>query len=123
MSRELSAGQQGEERAVKFLLSQGLAILARNYRSYRGELDIVARDVDTLCFVEVRLRDSGRYGSPLETIGLRKRKNLSIAAMDFLIRRHLAYTKIACRFDVIGIERKKDEIVWLKNAFEITTRI
>lgn len=117
MSETKSIGDFGESRAALFLQEQGLQIVARNYRTRRGELDIVARDGQTWCFVEVRLREDARYGSPLETVRHQKQRRIYYAAMEFMIRNKYRLNASACRFDVISIERENRKITWIRNAF------
>jgi putative endonuclease len=115
----VSIGQIGEERATLYLQEHGVHIVARNYRTRRGELDIVAQDGDTLCFVEVRLRTENSFGSPLETVVARKQRRLVYAAMEYLARHSRSMNKYACRFDVIAVERTPMRITWIKNAFDL----
>lgn len=118
----LAMGQLGEERATQYLIDHGLRILTRNYRTKRGEIDIVADDAGTLCFVEVRLRESAAFGAPIETVSVKKQQRISYAAMEYLARYVSAKKPRACRFDVIAIEQIPQRITWIKNAFSVTTR-
>lgn len=113
----ISIGQSGEHRAALYLEENGVRIVARNYRTRRGELDIIADDDGTLCFVEVRLRGDSSFGSPLETVGPQKQKKLIYAAMEYLARHSKSTSKHPCRFDVISIERIPPRVIWIKNAF------
>jgi putative endonuclease len=108
-----AAGGAAEEAAARFLERQGLAIVARNYRTRLGEIDLVARDGATLVFVEVRMRSSDRYGGGAESIGWRKRSRIEAAARQYLsqLRR-----EPPCRFDVVTLDGGTP--VWLKGAFE-----
>jgi putative endonuclease len=108
-----AAGGAAEEAAARFLERQGLAIVARNYRTRMGEIDLVARDGATLVFVEVRMRSSADYGGGAESIGWRKRSRIEAAARQYLanLRR-----EPACRFDVVTLDGGTP--VWLKGAFE-----
>lgn len=117
MPETKTIGDFGESRAALFLQEQGLQVLARNYRTRRGELDIVARDGQTLCFVEVRLREDARYGSPLETVRRQKQRRIYFAAMEYLVRNKYRISNCACRFDVIAIERVHQRITWIRSAF------
>ena len=120
MSKErLRLGKCGEEAAVDFLKEQGYNIIARNYKSPFGEIDIIARDKDTLCFVEVKTRHSQRFGSPEEAVTAFKRRQIAKSALSFLKERALLDKK--ARFDVVSIiyakgNTKKDLI---KDAFEL----
>jgi len=108
-----AAGGAAEEAAARFLERQGLAIVARNYRTRLGEIDLVARDGATLVFVEVRMRSSAEYGGGAESIGWRKRSRIEAAARQYLanLRR-----EPPCRFDVVTLDGGTP--VWLKGAFE-----
>jgi putative endonuclease len=95
------AGAQAEELAAAFLAGQGLAIVGRNFRRRRGEIDIVARDGDTLVFVEVRLRRNTRFGGAAESITAAKKARLVAAAGLYLSR--LPRTP-PCRFDAVLLD-------------------
>jgi putative endonuclease len=96
-----SVGKSGEDLACDELRRRGYAILARRYRSRMGEIDIVARDGDTLVFVEVKARRSFRFGRPGEAVTWRKRRKLLLMAGDFVARSRLAL--VPCRFDVVAV--------------------
>jgi putative endonuclease len=108
-----SRGGVGEEAAALFLERHGLVIVARNYRTRFGEIDLVAREGEVLVFVEVRLRTSERFGGAAASIGPRKRSRIEAAARQFLCG--LA-REPACRFDVISLDG--DAPTWLRGAFE-----
>lgn len=110
---EQAAGGDAEERACQFLAGRGLAIVARNYRTRLGEIDLVARDGAVLVFVEVRLRSDARFGGAPESITWRKQRRIQAAARQYLAR---VAGEPACRFDVIAIDG--DAIEWLRGAFE-----
>ncbi|MDF2683141.1 MAG: YraN family protein [Brevibacillus sp.] len=94
-------GQKGEEMAENYLCKKGYEILGRNIRTRRGEIDLIARDGDTLVFVEVRTRTSQAYGSAAESVTWRKRQKLRELAMDYL--QNSSTFIPAFRFDVIAI--------------------
>ncbi len=75
--------------------------LTRRYRTKHGEIDIVARDGETLVFVEVKARRDGSFGDPEESVTLQKQQRLVWMATDYLVRQHVG--EVACRFDVVGI--------------------
>ena len=108
-----AAGGDGEDRAAAFLVRQGLAILARNYRTRLGEIDLVARDGATLVFVEVRLRTGERFGGAVGSITARKRARIVAAARQYLMRMKRVPP---CRFDVMALDG--DEVAWLRGAFD-----
>ncbi len=97
-------GQRGEEIACRHLRQRGYSILERNARTRRGELDIVARDRETLVFVEVKTGRSGARAGPERpalAVGAQKQRRLRLLAREWLANRepHCA----TMRFDVIGI--------------------
>ena len=111
-------GRQGERRAERFLRSLGYAIVERNYRTSRGEIDLVAKDRDTLVFVEVRTRRRDGFGGPLASVGRQKQRQISNTALHYLT--HSGLRDRAARFDVIGIvgEGKRADLTHVKAAFE-----
>lgn len=111
-------GRRGEDLAAQHLLREGYEILERNYRIRQGEIDLIAREGDLLCFVEVRSRQSAEHGHPLETIGSRKRQRLVRAARHYLATRGPA--DVFTRFDVISIVYEPElELQLLRGAFEV----
>ena len=108
-----AAGGAAEERAANFLLKRGLAILTRNYRTRLGEIDLVAREGDTLVFVEVRPREASRFGGGAESITPHKRRRIVAAARRYLLRLRRVPP---CRFDVITIDN--GDPTWLRGAFD-----
>jgi len=95
-------GESGEEMACGELGARGYAILARRYRTRHGEIDIVARDGDTIVFVEVKLKTSGEFGSAAESVTPWKQKRVVAMAVDYLARNRLS--DHPCRFDVVAID-------------------
>lgn len=108
-SREL--GRLGEDYACQWLWQRNWKILARNWRSRFGELDIIALDPEeTLVFVEVKTRRTGRFGSPEQAVGPRKQTHLRRAAVQWLIShdRDPSARHHGTRFDVISLSVKSD---------------
>lgn len=111
-------GRAMEDRAGRYLQSQGLAVLERNLSCKAGEIDLVARDANVLVFVEVRYRGTQRYGGGAASVDGGKRQRLILAAQFFLprlTRRHFGGRMPACRFDVVSI--KPTGLSWIKAAF------
>ena len=109
-------GRQAETLAWKYLQSRGLRLLQRNYRSRRGEIDLVLQDQDSLVFVEVRYRRESRFGSGAESVDRHKQSKLIACAQHYL----QAYPGIArqpCRFDVVAVGGPDESIEWIRNAF------
>ena len=95
------AGGSAEDEAARFLQRQGLAIVARNYRTRQGEIDLVATDGKGLVFVEVRMRMGGAFGGALASITPNKRRRIIAAAKHYLMS---LGREPDCRFDVIAID-------------------
>lgn len=113
-----SFGQEGESAAARVLEAKGFQILARNFTCPWGELDIVARQADLVCFVEVRMRSHAAWGDPAHTISFRKQRRVVKAAMHYLFAHDLREHMI--RFDVVTIVGRGDraQIEHIPNAFD-----
>jgi putative endonuclease len=98
-------GTEGEMLAARYLAGKGYRIVARNFRFLRNEIDIVARDGNELCFIEVKTRASLDKGHPAEAVTLRKQKEIARAAAGYLSSQENPW--INCRFDVITILAKR----------------
>lgn len=94
-------GRVGEEEAVRWLTSQGYEILERNANTKAGEIDLVARHGETLCFVEVKARASRAYGPAVAAVTPAKQRRLGRAAALYLASRPWPGP---CRFDVLGLD-------------------
>ena len=120
MSKQnLYLGKQGEEVAVSLLKEKGYKILLRNYKTKLGEVDIIAVDKDTFCFIEVKTRNSRRFGSPEEAVSVPKQRQISKAALMFLKENNLLGRK--ARFDVVSLDYSQGAAKsnLIKNAFEL----
>ena len=110
-------GDAAEDRALAHLRSQGLTLVARNYRTPGrggGEIDLVMRDRDgTLVFVEVRQRARRGFGGAAASVGWRKQQRIIFAARHYLMR---LPAPPPCRFDVISMEG--GGIQWMRAAFD-----
>lgn len=110
-------GLQGEDRAVEHLQHHGLEILARNVTAAGAELDVIARDGETIVFVEVRKRSDDLRGHPLETIDARKQARIRRGATGWLIAQDL-WERVPVRFDVVAIVGEDNEqLEWLRDVF------
>jgi putative endonuclease len=107
-------GQAGEDIAAEFLGREGLAILHRNFRCRFGEIDLIARDGDTIVFVEVRMRGRGDFGGAAESITARKRGRLIKAAGFYLAGQPRTPR---CRFDAILLSSPDGRVEWIRDAF------
>lgn len=115
---ELTRGVRGERAAARYLKSRGFQILARNFSSPAGELDLVALDGTTLVFVEVKTRANESFASAESAVNTKKRVHLCRAA-QYYIHQKRAFDRPA-RFDVIAVVMPDDAAVELRhtpNAF------
>jgi putative endonuclease len=111
-------GRYYEALALRYLKAQGLRLVQKNYRCTSGEIDLIMLDKHTLIFVEVRFREDEDFGTAIETIDRRKQQKVVRAAQHYLLLNGI-YNSHQCRFDVIGITKKNNDIEfsWLANAF------
>ncbi len=110
-------GREGERLAALFLEKQGMVIIARNFRTRSGEIDLIARDKKDLVFVEVKTRSGTEFGSALEAVGPRKCRQIVRVAQAYLLQND-GFEQPA-RFDVIGILIGDSvHIDHIKNAFD-----
>ncbi|MGH8212386.1 MAG: YraN family protein [Rhodanobacteraceae bacterium] len=114
-----AAGALFENHALARLQRAGLRVLARNFNTRFGELDLVMRDGDALVFVEVRYRRHGVFGGGAASVGTAKRERLMKAAQLFL-QAHPQLTALPCRFDVLAFDGEPDapHCEWQRAAFE-----
>ena len=114
--RHLSSkiGHDAEELAIGYLQQQGLRLVDRNYHSRRGEIDIIMEDSETLIFIEVKYRQSERFGAATDMVTPQKQQKIITTALHYLQQQKLDR---ACRFDVVTITPKSG-VEWIKSAFE-----
>jgi len=112
-------GKRGEELAAAYLAKVGYKIIERNYRCVFGELDIVAEEGGSIVFIEVKSRRSVAYGDPQLAVDFRKQKKISMAALDYLEKKH--QHNCNARFDVVAVKLLPagTTIELIKNAFEL----
>ena len=111
-------GNYGEELACRFLKNLGYEIVEQNYQFGHGEIDIVAKDKETLVFVEVKYRQNLEYGPPELSIPISKQKQIRKTAEAYLYEKKIKDQ--TCRIDVIAILHLKDtqpQINHIINAF------
>ena len=113
-------GKKGEELALRFLKKNGYRIIGRNYVCKMGEMDIIAREKDTLAFVEVKTRTSTDFGPPQLAVNSSKQRQLSKVALNYLKEKKLEDVK--ARFDVVAIllGSKGEEIELIRDAFDLS---
>src|SRR5438093_13037216 len=97
-------GEEGERAASRFLEARGYRILERNYRTRRGEIDLIAEDGRILVFVEVKVRLDDRFGGPAAAITRAKQARIARLAEQYLACRRVGDRP--CRFDVRSEERR-----------------
>ncbi|OGQ03913.1 MAG: YraN family protein [Deltaproteobacteria bacterium RBG_19FT_COMBO_46_12] len=105
--------------AFRFLKKRGYRIVEKNYVCKMGEMDIVAREKDTLVFVEVKTRTSTFFGPPQLAVNSSKQRQLSKVALNYLNEKRLKDVK--ARFDVVAIllRQKGEEIELIRDAFDL----
>jgi putative endonuclease len=110
-------GRVGEDDAVRWLESQGYRVVERNVVNHGGEMDLVAREGETLCFVEIKARATGAYGPAVAAVDARKQRRISRAAALYLATHGLH--NAPCRFDVLGLDWAVDgwRYTLVRNAF------
>ncbi len=116
----LQRGEKGEELARKHLQKLGLKFLTSNFKSKRGEIDLIFRDIDCLVFVEVKTRSREDWVRPAAAVNARKRKLISQTAADYLTT--LANRRVKHRFDIVEVlldDSGLKDIRHLPNAFPL----
>lgn len=121
MAAHNETGTRGEEIAAHFLLKKGYQILDKNWRYFRNEIDIVARDGNILVVAEVKTRSSDKMMPPEMAVDAAKRKAI-IRSANAYVRQKLVTEEV--RFDIISIllRGEQPEINHLVNAFYPTLR-
>ena len=113
-------GSYGEFLARKYLKDLGYQILEENFRNKLGEIDLIAQDGKTICFVEVKTRRSLEQGEPYEAVNSWKIRKLSQMAAVYL-KYKFHSLEIPSRFDVISIVTRKSgaaDVRHIKDAFD-----
>jgi putative endonuclease len=112
-----SSGAWGEDLALRYLTRRGYRLVERNYRTRRGEIDLIVRNEDTLVFVEVKLRRTTGFGDPLEAVTPRKQATIRAIAVQYLADHNPSFDTL--RFDVVGILAARDglRIEHVEDAF------
>jgi putative endonuclease len=110
-------GRRGEEEAARYLERRGYRVVARGFRGRRGELDLVCRHRDHVVLVEVKTRSSGRWGTPAEAVGPRKRRALQTVVSDY---RALSGWRGPISFAIVSVvwEERGVRIDLIEDAFD-----
>jgi len=113
-------GISGEDLACAELRRRGYAIVERRYRTRFGEIDIIAKDGNTIVFVEVKARLTDDFGGAAAAVTAWKQRRVARMALDYLSRHRLH--ECPCRFDVIAIDFESAEprVTLYPNAFDAT---
>ncbi len=119
MSINLRKGLRFEKQARDYLCAQGLCPLQSNYHCRFGEIDLIMRDTDTVCFIEVRFRKSLDFGGASASITAAKQRKIVKTALFYLSsNRSLLHHPL--RFDALLIQQQADgshDFNWIRNAF------
>ena len=113
-------GRWGESVAKDFLAQQGYTIIKQNYRNRFGEIDIIAKEKEYICFVEVKTRTADSQGHPLEAVTEFKQRKIIKVALGYLSDEDLLEHDL--RFDIVSViplEGCSAEVELLQNAFEV----
>ncbi len=113
MPTTTALGHAAESRALEYLKARGLKLVQRNFRCKAGEIDLIMRDGNLVCFVEVRMRQSKRHLSGAESITHSKIRKLIRAAGVYLQVSGIP-VDAEYRFDVVSIG---EDIEWIAGAF------
>lgn len=114
-SNKRKLGAKVEQLISEYISAHGFTILEMNYRCKQGEIDIIAKDKEYYVFIEVKYRNSMKYGGPQEAVGIAKQKRICKVAQYYLYSRRLDETT-PVRFDVAAV--LENEITYYKNAFD-----
>ncbi len=120
MTRErLELGERGEALAFEKIKRLGYTHIIKNYRCRLGEVDLVAKDGDVLVFIEIKTRRGRPLGFAKEAVNLRKRKQLSKVALNYMKTNDCC--DVSARFDVVAVSLggESSQIEVIKNAFDL----
>ncbi len=114
-------GKEGEAKAIEYLIAHGYDIITTNYSCHFGEIDVIAREGKSLCFIEIKTRAGSQFGFPAEAISRRKQKKLITTARFYM---HEYRTKFdEHRFDIVEVLYRKEsdyfDFSLIKDAFEV----
>lgn len=115
----LKIGKLGEQLAADYLEKAGYRILQRNYRCRFGEIDIIAKEGDTIVFVEVKSRRSDNYGAPQFAVGIEKQRRISKISLYYIQTNRLE--SFNARYDVVAVIMRSGNwhVELFKDAFEL----
>lgn len=113
-------GLIGEAKGLSYIKKHGYKVLARNFRTAFGEIDIIAKDGRTLCFLEVKFRAGGSFGGPAEAVNRAKQLKIIKSALQYIKAND--FGKGSFRFDALLIGPDEKDVELIKNAFSSSGR-
>lgn len=113
MTEKKQIGDQGERIALGYLKKIGYKIIETNFRKPFGEIDIIAKDKNTLVFVEVKTRTTEKFGSPQEGITSWKKRRIIRAVQSYLLKEN--FKNIPFRIDVLAIKKDLNQNIIIKH--------
>lgn len=113
----LSQGRAYEQKAKDLLIGKNYRLLYENFYSYSGEIDLIAFKEKSLIFVEVKYRNSAKFGHVTEMVNYKKQQKLIKTAQFFLLK-YPKYNQFNLRFDLIAFEGN-DKYYWIEGAFGV----
>ena len=116
-SSKKEAGLQGEEKAASYLLNNGFVMIERNFRTRKGEIDIIAKQGSMLIFVEVKTSNVYSEETLEYSVNYRKRNKIITTSRYFLMK-NPEYDEYEIRYDIIFICGQDRKVIHIKNAFE-----
>ena len=117
MKNKRQIGSEHEIRVAEYLKQNGWQILTLNFRCRFGEIDLIAKEGNTLCFLEVKYRQAYQYGDPAEAVDHKKQKRISNAASYYLYHNSIP-SDTPCRFDIAAVTPSGIRLI--RNAFDYT---
>ncbi len=104
----MKKGKVYEDLAVDFLRKNKFKIIARNFKCRFGEIDIIAREKNTLCFIEVRKRKTNSLVTAVESVDRKKREKIKITSLFYLKQNKERFENL--RYDVISLTQEKEKL-------------
>lgn len=119
MNKTTKIGNAGETAVCRYLKRRGYIILARNYKSRFGEVDIIAQRKNVVTFVEVKTRKENSMVSGLDAVGFKKQQRVIMAAKDYILKKNV---ESQVRFDVAEVTDKnrfffRFAVNYIENAY------
>lgn len=115
MINKRQIGTAHEVHVAEYLKQHGWQILAQNFRCKFGEIDLIAKEGSTICFLEVKYRHANQYGDPAEAVDHRKKQRISNAASYYLYSNRFP-SDTPCRFDIAAVTPSGIRLI--RNAFD-----